>query len=153
MVNSQQVKETVEALKIDLHTEKIPNAIPTVETNPKIVKNIYCTNKIAINATSESIKVCSATNDTYIVGAFISVNKDVTSTSIYEDIVATIDGVTTSILKIASISLTPEIQSAYAYFSHPIKVDRGGTIAVRMSTNVANCTVCGMIYYFVDEVS
>lgn len=154
MVNSQVVSEIEKALKIDKQVEKIPAAIPVVEVGIKSVKDIKIGYATATNTTSTTILTTPTDRDFYVVGGFLTGAKDAGATTTNLNVKVTIDGTSTPLLRITTLSGTAN-QAAFGSISlpHPIKVDRGTNIVLESGTNAANVTLAGAVYYFLDEVS
>ncbi len=153
MVNSQTIKEVIDAFKLDMNIDKIPSIIPVVEVNPKVVKNAEVAAASAINSTTGVILTANNNADIYILSASLSIIKDVTSTSTISAInITTEGGLSRDILRIASLSLTVQNQTVTISFTHPIKIKRNTAISITNGTNVANITAQGCISYFTDEV-
>lgn len=155
MTNSEQIKEEIKALGLQPGAQNIPNPIPVVETNPKLLRVCdVIRNSTATNATTAGIYTTPTTKDFYLVGVSLSVIKDVTSTSVVSDVRATVAGISSTssrILSISGISLTPQTDSVAISFPFPIKVDRGTIISVNNSTNVGNIRSDGCIWGYTVE--
>ncbi len=123
---------------------------PVINISPRC--NI-CKGASAINATSAGIYTTPSDKDFYLASALLSVIKDVTSTSTLTSILAFIDGVQQSILRIGGISLTPQSDVVALSFNIPIKIDRNTAITVSNSTNVANVTAQATIQGFTVETT
>jgi hypothetical protein len=153
MVNSQVVQEIVNALKIDLLAEKVPSPIPVIEVGTKNVKNAIAKSNSATNATTATIYTTPTTSDFYITGAYLSVIKDVTSTSVGTAITFVRDANTETLLSIPSITLTVQSECMSCDLKNAIKCDRGTIIAVTNTTNVANIKATGTIIGILDEIN
>lgn len=127
--------------------------IPTLEVNPKIVKNAKAKSTASSNSTSATIITTPTNQDFYLIGASLSVIKDVVSTSNQSKITYYQDGLLTTLIAISSITLTVQSETISCNLNHPIKVDRGSVIAVVNSSATAEVRSDGTIYYFLDETS
>lgn len=143
----------VEGLKLDVgNKDLVPN-----QTSDKVVLTYdysnakYCDivrRAAAVNSTSGTIYTTSTDEDFYLCGASLSVIKDATSTSIASQIRVIIGGGTYQILDIAGITLTAATGSQTITFNPPLKIDRGSSILVTNSTNVANVSADACIFGF-----
>jgi hypothetical protein len=134
----------------ELDTSKI---VLTAECNPKLLRRINILRGVtATNSTSATIYTTPTDKDFYLTSALLSTIKDVTSTSTLERLRVVIDGVTQDILLISSLSLTAQDRTITLSLNNSIKIDRGTTITVTNSTNVANITTTALIQgYFVED--
>jgi len=145
--NLEIVKRIVRKFK--LQSDIVDNNIDVIATIP-IDYEGDCAVQAANNATSGNILTTSLDKDTYIYGAFLTVVKDATSTSTSTNINITKDGLTKVLLSIPCITLTAQTETVSVAFAHPIKIDRGITITVTNSTNVANVKSTGGVYYYTE---
>lgn len=122
---------------------------PIVQISPKI--NII-RSASATNATSGTIYATPTDKDFYVIGCMISHTRDVTATSTSSEIACSIDGLSRSLIKLNTITLTVGSKEASMSFTHPIKIDRNTNITVTNTTNTANLTTTGVIYGFTVEV-
>jgi len=153
MVNSQMIKEVSEAFKIDERVEKVPSAIPVCEVNPKVIKNIRSI-ATSTSSTSQTIVTTPIDQDFYLVGCTLSVTKDATATSVGTSITYTDEySLSSSLCRIAGLTLTPQSQTVSVQLTHPILVKRNTAINLTNSTNVANIFAQAIIFYFIDEVN
>jgi hypothetical protein len=157
--NSDLSKELVKGASLQQMRDSIPNqladkVVPTMEVNPNLFRKInVCRSGSAANATTTALYVTPTDKDFYIVAMALSVIKDVTSTSNLSSIQVTIDGITgLSILSLAAQTLTAQTLSSSISLPCPIKIDRGTTISVNNSTNVANIKASATIFgYYIDN--
>jgi hypothetical protein len=158
--NSELTKEIVIGARLQSGTGGIPSeladkVIPTMEVNPRLLEicNIIKRGQ-AINALSATAYTTPTDKDFYLVGATISVIKDVTATSLYARLNVTVDGTIVSLMEIPGFTVTVQNQSLSISFAYPIKIDRNTTISAVNSTNVANvCTSVNIIGYVVDNIN
>lgn len=155
MVNSQMVKEISEAFKIDERIEKIPNAIPVCEANPKIIKNGFTKYNVLNAATSAVIYTTPADQDFYLTSAAIAFIKDSSSTSTLFQINYTEANASTSIplLYYPSITLTAQSGSNNIVLPHPVKIKRNTQITISTDQATAVVRAAGTISGFIDEVN
>jgi len=124
---------------------------PVKEITPRI--NI-CRNLTSTNSTGGTIYSVPSDKDFYLISASVSVIKDVTSTSGYTRILATIDGVSQILLSIVGLSLTVQNDVVSIYFGpQGIKIDRGTNITLANNTNVANITGQACIHGYTQETT
>ena len=120
----------------NISSEVSPIIQPTIEIKRHC--NI-CKAIAATNNTSATIYTTPTDKDFYLVGASLSVIKDVTGVSNNSKINIIVDGISVAILSISSITLTPQYDSMTNSWSNPIKCDRGTVITVTNSSATANC--------------
>lgn len=156
MVNSQQVKETIEALKLDIRVDKIPAALPSVETNPKQVKEAHiCESAQLAGALSATIYTTPADNDFYITSGNISMKCTTGTTVTYMRISAVIGSVRKTLIEISSIAGQSTTAQNILSLRNPIKIDRNTTILIEASAADAAGTTRGVacIQGFIDEIN
>jgi len=156
MVNSQVISEIVNALKIDIRTTPIPNAIPVIEVGTKQTKNGFSGSNSLTNGTSATIYTADSTRDTYITGATLSTVRD--ATAVYGLVSVKyipFEGSTTAvnILSLGGITLTAHpLVTAVTPTMHPIKIARGSNVTLVSDSATGNFKATGQIYGFIDEV-
>jgi hypothetical protein len=155
--NSQLSKEMIEGAKINISFDNIPTqiadkVIPTMEVNPKMLRicNIVKDGS-ATNATSATIYTTPTDKDFYLVSAQMSVIKDVTATSTNSFVNAVIDGLTSTMMRIRGLTLTPQSETISISLNPPLKIDRGTNITIGNTTNVANVSASGSIVGYTTE--
>jgi len=104
-------------------------AIPTIEVNPKIVKNGYSFPKS--QSTTGTVYLGNpggSTRDFYITGVYVSFVKDASCDVATGDLQVDIPvlGTNIAVVVMPVITLTAEKFSTFVSFGHPIKVDKGG---------------------------
>lgn len=153
MVNSEQVKEEILALGLQPGAQIIPNPIPVVETNPKLLRRCdVVRSNTATNSTSVTLYTTPTDKDFFLVGCGVSVIKDVTSTSLYTRMQITPAGdAARQILNLPGLSLTVQTLATSLSLPDPIKLERNTTITIQNSTNVANITASGYIIGYLVE--
>jgi len=153
MVNSQMIKEVVDAFKLDLNTEIIPTVIPVCEVNPKFTKMGISRSQSLTNATANTIYTTPATQDFYLTGGCLSFVRDATATSTLFNIQYYDEhGQTQNLLTFAGVTLTAGSGAAATPLFNPIKVQRGTIISINSSTNTGNFKVTAQVYGYIDEV-
>lgn len=155
MVNFQVVKETIDALKIDVNAEMVPSAVPVIEVGMKKTKNGI--SKVGNRTSSGAGAIYTAINnqDFFITGVIFGLVKDATcdlATSA-PAITATQDGVTINLICIPSLTLTAQNSIVSVDLStHPIKIDRNTAINFSASTFTAGTMIrAATIYGYYDE--
>jgi len=160
IINNKQVLIELEKnTNIQIARDKVPNElaekiVPVFETNPLMFRriNVHALTS-ATNAISATIYTTPTDKDFYLTDCSLSVVKDVTSTSISSAITIKLkDGVSLNAMTLRTTSLTVEsglhIEKS---FNYPILLERGSTITVTNSTNVANITSTGIIFGYTVE--
>lgn len=154
MVNSQLVQEIVNATKLDLRVQAIPNATPTYEVNPKVVKNGLSINGSAINSASTTLITTPSDQDFYIYGYQVGYIKDATATSALTAINYTDENGTAKVLVgLPTLTLTAGIQSTSLTLPNKIKCKKGSAITLTNSTATGNISANATIFYLIDEVN
>ena len=156
--NSDVTKELREGGKISLRdaipTQLAEKVVPVMEVNPKLLKVTNFIKRGTLNnATSATLATTDAINETFITGAYLSVMKDVTATSLYFRINCVIGGASTSLLALGSLTLTAGSKDVSIMFRDPIKVDKSSALTLVASTNVGNFILEGGICGYLDNNS
>jgi len=157
--NSTLTRELIDAAKIQTSKDKIPSelaekVVPVMEVNPKLLRRVnIIKGATAVNTTPVTIFTTQSGKDFYCTAATLSLIKDVNSTSVYSSIQCSVDGLVVNLLKISSLTLTPQNDSAVINFNPPIKIDRSTAVVIASSTNVANITNTGTIFGYYDDTS
>lgn len=156
MVNSQQVKETIQALKLDINVDRIPPAAPTIETNPKQVKEAHiCRSAQLAAAATATIYTTPIDQDFYLTSGNISMKCTSGTTVTYMRITAFINSVAYPIIEISSIAGQATTAQNTLALRNPIKIDRGTAITIDASAADAAGTTRGAacIQGFIDEIN
>lgn len=163
--NSDLSKELIDGAKIQISRDRIPNEIaekvvPVMEVNPKLLRRadiILSANRVATGTTT--IYTTPATGkDFYITDIGLSFSKDAACDMAIGDVYigATINGVVTTLCRLATLTLTAESKAVEQNFKYPIKVDRGTAINLSAVGGYAaglmsrSCTIKG---YFVENIN
>jgi len=155
--NKNLIKGIIDNANLQISRDAIPNqladkVVPVMEVNTKLLRrcNVVASNACA-NATSANIYVIPADKDFYLVACAIGVIKDVTSTSTSSVLKGVVNGSTLNLLSIPGFSVTIATGQNSLSFPFPLKIDKGTTITIANSTNVANCTSVGHIIGYLDD--
>jgi len=152
MVNSQVIAETVNAQKIDLNTEVVPNAVPVIEVGVKSVKNGLVASISSSNLNGNTTILSTGGSDVYICSVWISHIKDVTCDSTGAAVLASIGGVNKNLIHTGGITLTVMDKGLSVSFPHPIKVDKNTNIVANSNRTAGTSNTQAGISYFIDEV-
>jgi len=98
-----------------------PVAVIPLSPRANIVKSVN---------SATTIYTTPADKDFYLTYVLLSAIKDAAATGTSVAISATVEGVSTSIVAIAGITLTVQQQTVPVFFSTPIKIDRNTAIAI-----------------------
>jgi len=155
MPNSQVRKETIDALKIDVLTQPVPDAVPVVEVGVKHCKATLIAQQALNNSAGPATLFTTPTDrDCYIQAGYISYQKDAAATtdniSLY---IVTEDGIQVRLLRIACVTLNASFGAIITPFFHPIKLKRASAVTLTSSTAVGNFTVAAMVYYYIDDIT
>jgi len=124
----------------------VPNIQPVHEVYDKVATIV--TSNSAINATSANVYNTPADKDFYLTGAYLSVIKDVTSTSTFSSLLVAVNGSTPAVLVIRGLTLTVQSGSLALTFNPPIKLDRSSAVTVTNTTATGNVSAtAGIIGY------
>jgi hypothetical protein len=134
----------------DQMSDEIDGPVATIPIIPscKIVRTANAT-----NASSATIFTTPADRDFYLVAASLSYIKDITATSTVQSLNVIVDGVTTAVIALAGITLTPAADSLSFVLPFPLKIDRNTAITITNSQNVANIRTHGVIIGYYEEVT
>lgn len=159
--NSEVIQELRLAAKLQLGKDKIPNflssgIVPTIELNPKIIKNSFSKSVTQTASGALAILAANPTQDIYIVGLAFSVIKDaacdVSNSTV--GISGTINGLATTLLGCAVLTATAQNSFISITLQHPIKIDRNTAINHTSSAFTAgNMVRSATVVYFIDETS
>jgi hypothetical protein len=147
--NSETLKELNEAIRGNVVSNIAPNGVnnsiqPVINVNPKDYRRCNIVKSgTTIHSTTTTIYTTPTDKDLFICSAFISVIKDVGSTSILTRLRASVDGVVSDILNISTLTTTIQNSNNSISFPNPIKIDRGTAITLTNSANVANVSASG----------
>jgi len=143
--NTQTKREIDDAIRGNSVSNVAPGQVSNdvqlvCDVNPKNYRKINVVKSgQASNSTATTLYTTPIDKDFFLTNAAISVNKDITATSIESAIVLTLeDGTSTSILNIGGITLTPQSQCMSISFNNAVKLKRNSTIVIINSSNVAN---------------
>lgn len=121
---------------------------------PVVVMQDNCTivrQQVATNATSAVIYTTPTDQDFYLTAATIAWVKDATATALYTRIGTTIGGGNVQLIPLTGLTLTATNGSSAVSFPVPIKIDRGVTINLEVSTNTANVTARASIVGYLSD--
>jgi hypothetical protein len=157
--NSELIKELQGSTKIQtmsgLPTILSSNIVPTIEINPKIVKNGSNISQSLANATSSGFTFTAPTDrDMYITGANLTFVRDATATSTKFAVTYVNDlGATITLLSFGGVTLNAGSGSTQTPAMHPIKIQRGSTMTITSTSATGNFSINAQIYYFIDDCS
>lgn len=156
--NSDLTNELKEGAKLQQLNDIVPNilsnqVVPVMEVNPKLLRRInYARDGTSTNSTGGTLVTTPADKDLFITSIILSFSKDATATSLFSGVTCIINGLTVSMIKIATLTLTAERGEIAIDFNSPIKPDRNTAIRTVNSTNAANVVCCATILgYTVDN--
>jgi len=151
--NTDVSRKIRDGLKINQATDEVPtkvanSIVPVFVSNPDR-QIMVGTGSVATDSTSATIMTTSSIKDTYLIGAMISVSKDVVSDSTNSSLIFTPYGLgATSGLHIRYEPLTAGEHQQVVNFNIPIKLTRNTTITVTNSTATASIDTAGRVFYF-----
>jgi len=157
MVNSQLVKEVVDAFKLDLNVEKIPQVVATSESNPKLVRegNLKQSSTAATGAMSLIAAAEYTGKYVYLRSLSLTLAKDATcdvATGLFS-ITSTIEGVSKSLGSIAMLTLTAQSETQQFVYNPPIRIDKGASVTGTNSFTAGAMLRGAVLVYYVDETS
>lgn len=149
--NTAISKATIDIFKLkgEAVDTNVVDTIQPVITIPYF--EVKCVGFSALNSTGSTIFTTSSVKDTYIIGATMSVCKDVTSTSTLSAIYFPQNGVNQPLLFLATLTLTAQNDTISTDLLYPVKVDKSAAVTYSNTTNVANCKLAGIVYYIEVE--
>jgi len=154
MVDMQR-KEVIDKISDDLKIQpsmQIPRALMdkiqlSYNVNPR--RQIRFPGTGAIDATSATILTTSLVKDTFLIGAYITVTKDVVSNSVNSSVQCTAQGdQNRSVLVVRYEPTTAGEFQQSIIFPIPIKLARGTTITVVNGSATASIDTTGIVYIF-----
>lgn len=127
----------------------LPNVVPVMDMTPRFHRNSNIV-KYLSSAGNNIIYTVPEGKNFYLSAIYLSSSKSATETGTVSSVTATIDGVSVTLLSIASITLTQHLDSLSLSLPVPIKIDSGTSINLIVSgTWIANrVTIIG---YNVDS--
>lgn len=160
--NDTQNKDIVlniqDTLKLNPLTDAVPKAIvptiqPTFEVHRKVSDQV--SGLIATSTGVQTLLTASATKDTYITGATLSIIKDSTcdmaSGAVTITCVPNASGVSKNLVGIAILTLTAQADSISIAFPTPIKIARGSIVTMPGAFTVGACSRIGTISYYTED--
>lgn len=154
MVNSQVVKEIVDALKLDMNIEKVPSPVPVIEVNPKLVKNVLLYNSTRNVSGAATILTTPTNQDYYLHGIEFDYTKDASCdmASGRLSISVVIGGATYYVASFSVLTLTAQYSGRYIQFKTPLKLDRNSAIRFNGATFTAGNLIQSVcLHYMIDE--
>lgn len=157
MTNSEQVKEEIKALGLQPSAQIIPQPIPVVETNPKLLRRadiVRSTSDTDGSTAGLTIYTTPSDKDFYLTGAHIAQTQDAASTNAFAYIRGFPYGDNTA-REFVSLAFQASTAGSYSMvrdFSIPIKLARNSIISYVTSTAVANQAArIGIVGYTVED--
>ena len=141
--NLFKIQQNVESVP-----EKVADAIlPVVDVSPtKVMRFIQ---GIAVDATAVVVHTCSTTKQTWFVGGYLSVAKDVVSTSLASSLKITPKGGgSNAFIRIRTEPITASQLTQSVILPHPILLEKGSVILVENTTAVASIDTAAIIYFY-----
>jgi hypothetical protein len=132
----------------EISNEVLDYITPTIEIRPRL--NFFLQDQTSL--TTKTIFTTATDKDTYVTNLTLGVIKDVTSTSAFSRLLATVGGVVQALARIPSQTLTPQSEIVSINFNYPLKLDRGTSIQITNSTDVANISCSATIAGYLEEV-
>jgi hypothetical protein len=132
----------------DFMSEEIDGPVGVIELNKpviRIIKSLTATSGTGTIFTSASDK------DTYLSCIVLSASKTAAESGTTASITCVLDGVTSTIAVIASVTLTADLQTIVVPLPVPIKVDRNTVVAYNIGGTWINIRCSVMAY--VEEVT
>lgn len=144
--NSELTNELREGAKIQVGTDGIPSelaekVIPVMEVNPKLMRrvNFIASGNSGTSAAAVTVLAADANNDTFITHFIYSLIKDATCDSATGNFQTsiTINGVTSALSVVSTITLTAQDKEVSLSLNTPIKIDKNSTVRFTMPTFTA----------------
>jgi hypothetical protein len=153
--NREVTNEIRDVLKLQVN-DKLPDAIPTFEVNPKITKIGQVATTVKSSTGSQTILTTPANQDLYLTSATLNIVKDVTcdNPTGQTGIGLYINGLATLICYVPLLTTTAQTGSVQVNFAHPLKVDRNTIINITSTVYTVGLMVkTATISYYIDEAS
>lgn len=119
---------------------KISSFSPSIEVNPKLVKEANIVSNLTRTASGAGTMFTTATGkETYITSATLSIIKDAACDAATGEITlyCAIDGTTIRLLTLPCLTLTAQSATVSMAFPRPIKVDEGAALGLASVTFTA----------------
>jgi len=151
-MNTQVINEIRDALKLTTN-ERLPNPIPVIEVNPKLVKTDNYIYKVYTSSGSTTIYTCPTNQDTYLKEVVFSLIKNAACDGATGSVsfLVVVNGATLPFY-IPTITLTAQETSIKYRFPNGLKLDRGSIMSLSNNTFTAGIMVRSVgITYSTDE--
>jgi hypothetical protein len=145
--------EAAQDLRINTAVEAMPLKVADqIQMIYSLHPKFQVKHSTATNVTSSTLFSAgeTAAQDIYITGVQLSVSKDITSTSTNSGVSTVLGGVSIYLIRILTTSLMVESGiSSNLFIGVPgLKLERGSTLVITNSTNVANISCSAVIFYY-----
>jgi len=158
--NTDLTKELKEGAKLQQLRDVIPSqladkVVPVMEVNPKMFRIVnYNVAGAGTNSTSTSLGTTPTDRDTFITGATLSFFKDITATTTFIRLNATMEnGLGIVLCSFGCVTLNIDGDAMTISFPNPVKLKRGSAITISASTNVGNFNAFGSVMgYQVENI-
>ncbi len=154
--NSDTIKSLISKAGIQTSIDNVPTQlaekiVPVICCDPK--RDIRVLVGTASDSVSSLILTTSTTKRTFVIGTSITTAKDVNSTSLFTDIVATNifgEGIRLNRTRYEPLTAMSHITNDLIY-PLPIELAKNSTVTITNSTNVASIDSSGMVFYYEVE--
>lgn len=153
--NSDTISEIRAALALQTSTDKIPNPIPVVEVNPKMLRRVnYIDSQAATNAASTGFTALPNRKRLFLTSAVLSYVKDGTSTATSCALQVQLKGgaSNSNLIVLPSLSATAQSDTLQCVFNPPVELEEASTPRIIGSAS-ANMTVRGQIHGFLVDIN
>jgi len=158
MVNSQVTSEIVDALKLDVRVDKIPEVTPVVEVGIRKASKGTCFSTYSTSTGIITIGTAAlAGGNTFVLTGFcVAFTKnilcDIATGQVYVTCVPEDKGVITTIFTIPVITLTSAAYTQFIPLEHPIKLQKGSGVIMGGTFGAGIMVRSLTILGYIDEV-
>lgn len=157
--NSSLSRELIEGGRLQgiqgVPKEIIDKIQPVMEVNPKLLRVCNFVRHVSSSATGTST-VISATSsfDVYITSINLNVAYDSAADSTTTYLIATVDGVSRTLIEIMKVTLTAQDRGVSLTFPIPLKIDRNTAVSLTKTFTVGTGKVaCCIVGFTVDNIT
>lgn len=147
--NSQVTAEIRDVLKLQVN-DRVPDAIPVFEVNPKLINKIKIIDTQVTSSSASTLLAANPDVDIYIHSIALTTAKDASATSTSYGVTVVIDGATKYLLRLPGVASTAAVTSNALSFPVPIKIDRNTPISWAATNSTAYHTTGVNITYHIE---
>lgn len=155
MVIEHQSKEVVDKISRDLKSQPALDLPKKLDDKINLSFNVNPDREIkvktgtATDATATTVHTTHSTKETYLIGATMTITKDVNSTSVQTNLAVVPFGSVSTIFLIRRYEPTTAGSFEHGVsLKYPLKLAKGSAITINNSTAIASIDASATIYYY-----